>query len=128
MIKLLNPHQVKLLGNLVTPGLLVKVKRLTTHKKLKVHTNTVYALVKKLIPMQCYNCTECNSTFDARKKLKKSTIEQHKGKFVISTERKSPITEYKTNIKKYNSNKEGQATADGVEINVMIVTKDIKNK
>ena len=81
--------------------------------------------------MQCYKCTECNLTFDARKKLKKSTREQHKGKFVISTERKSPITEYKTNIKKYNSNKEEfkeQATADGVEINVMIVTKDILKK
>ena len=37
--------------------------------------------------------------FDARHKLKKHTREQNKGIFVKSPERKSPITESKTNIK-----------------------------
>ena len=33
MIKLFNTHQVQLIGKLVTPGLLVTVSRLTTHRK-----------------------------------------------------------------------------------------------
>ena len=73
---------------------------------LKVHTNTVHVSVKKIIPketpkrpIQCYNCTECNSTFDARHKLKKHTRKQHEGKFIKSPEKKSPRTEPKTNIK-----------------------------
>ena len=92
--------------------------------------------VKKIIPketpkrpIQCYNCTECNSTFDARHKLKKHTREQHEGKFVKSPERKSPRTEPKTNIKISNSNKEEfkeQVTAEGEEMNVKIVTMDVK--
>ena len=48
----------------------------------------MHVSVKKIIPketpkrpIQCYNCTECNSTFDARHKLKKHTREQHEGKF-----------------------------------------------
>ena len=95
MIKLFNTHQFQLIGKLVTPGLLVTVARLKcTQNKRKVHTNTVHAFVKQIIPIQCYNCTECNSTFDGRHKLKKHTREQHEGKFV-----KSPRTEPKTNIK-----------------------------
>ena len=79
-------------------------------------------------PIQCYNCTECNSTFDARHKLKKHTREQHEGKFVKSPERKSPRTESKTNIKMSNSNEEEfnkQVTAEEEEMNVKIVTMDV---
>ena len=67
--------------------------------------------VKKIIPkethkrpIQCYNCTECYLTLDARDKLKKHAREQHEGKFVESQERKSPRTEPKTNIKINKSN------------------------
>ena len=74
-----------------------------TKNKVKVHTNTVYASVKKIFPketpkrpIQCFKCTECNSAFYARHKLKKHTREQHEGKFVKSPERKSPRTESKT--------------------------------
>ena len=96
---------------------------------LKVHTNTVHASVMKIIPngtpsspIRCYNCTECNSIFDARHKLKKHTREQHEGKFV-----KSPRTEPKTNIKMSNSNKQEfnkQDTSEG-KVNVKIVTIDV---
>ena len=112
-----------------------KVKK-CTEIELKVNTNTFHTSVKNIIPketpkrpIQCYNCTECNSTFDARHKLKKHTREQHEGKFVKSPERKSPRTEPKTNIKISNSNKEEfkeQVTAEGEEINVKIVTMDGK--
>ena len=50
--------------------------------------------------------------------------------FVKSPERKSPRTEPKTNIKICNSNKEEfkeQVTAEGKEMNVKIVTMDVKN-
>ena len=83
----------------------------------------------KTIPKQCYNCTECNSTFDARQKLNKYTREQHEGKFVISPEKKSPRTKLKTNIIISNTNKEEfkeQATEDGEEMIVKIVTIDVK--
>ena len=66
--------------------------------------------------------------FDARHKLNKHTREQHEGKFVKSSERKSPITELKTNIKMRNSNKQEfnkQDTAEG-KVNVKIVTTDVK--
>ena len=59
-----------------------------TKNKVKAHTNTVYVYVKNIFPnetpkrpRQCYKCTECNSAFDARHKLKKHTREQHEGKF-----------------------------------------------
>ena len=79
---------------------------------LKVHTKTVYASVKKIIlketyksPIQCYDCTECNSTCYARHKLKNHTREQHEGKLVKSPGRKSPRTETKTNLKLANQTK-----------------------
>ena len=60
-----------------------KVKDPHKKNKFEFHTNTAHASVKKIIPkdtpnqpIQCYNCTECNSTFDARHKLKKRTREQ----------------------------------------------------
>ena len=63
-------------------------KQAAQEKKLKVHTNNVHASVNKIIPkktpkrpIQCYDSTECNSTFDARHKIKKHTREQHDGKF-----------------------------------------------
>ena len=92
MIKLFNTHLMQLIGNLGTPDLLVTVARWKTHRKRdKVHTNTVHASVKKIFPketpqrpIQCYNCTYCYLTFDARHKLKKHTREQHEGKFVVS--------------------------------------------
>ena len=74
--------------------------------------------VKKIIPketpkrpIQCYNCTECNSTVDTRHKLKKHTTEEHEDKFVKSPERKSPRTEPKTKIKNFNSQKRVQRTS-----------------
>ena len=91
MIHLFKTRQVQLIEKLGAPGLLVPVARLKkrTENEPKVHTNTVHASVKKIIPketpkraIQCYDCTECNSTFDARHKLKKHTREQHEGKFV----------------------------------------------
>ena len=136
MIKLSNSHQVHITGKLVTPGLLVTVAsyKRRTENVLKVHTNTVHASVKKIIPketptslIQCYNCTECNSTFDARHKLKKHTREQHEGKFVKTPQRKSLRTEPKTNIKICNSNKEEfkeQVTAEGEEMKAKIATMD----
>ena len=93
---------------MVTPGLLVTVERLKKCKENehKVHTNAVNASVKKINPKetpkrprQCYNCTECNSTFDSMHKLKKHTRDQHEGKYIKSPVRKSPRTEPKTNIK-----------------------------
>ena len=59
----------------------------------------------------------------------KYTREQHEGKFVISSERKSPRSEPKTIIKTSNSNKKElkeRATADGEEMNVKIVTMNVK--
>ena len=85
-MKLSNTYQVQIIGKLVTPGLLVAVARLKTQKKnmIKVHTNTVCVSARKIIPketykspIQCYNCTVCNSSFDARHKVKKHTREQH---------------------------------------------------
>ena len=77
---------------------------------LKVHTNTFKVSVKKEIPkethkglLQCYHCTECNSTFDAGHKLKKHTRE---GKFVKPSGRKSSRSETKTNINISKLNKE----------------------
>ena len=55
-------------------------------KKPKVHTNNVSVSVRKKTPIQYYTCTECNSIFDARQKLKKYTREENEGKFVISLE------------------------------------------
>ena len=91
-----------------------------TENKLKVHINIVHVYVKKIIskdtpkiPIQWYNCTECNSTFDAMHKLKKRTRKLHEGKFVKSPERKS---EPKINKKNINSNKDElkkQVTAEG---------------
>ena len=100
----------------------------------KVHTNTVHTSVKKIIPketpkspIQCHNCTECNSTFDARHKLKNHTREQHEGKSVKYPERKSPRTETNTNLKLANTKKDfkEQVTAEGEDINVKIVTIDV---
>ena len=89
----------------------------------------MYVSVKKTIPKETpkrpIQCTECNSTFDARHKLKEHTREQHEGKLVKSPEWKSP----KTNIKISNSNKEEfkvQVTAEGEEMIVKIVTMDFK--
>ena len=52
----------------------------------KILTNTVHASVKKIIlketpkrPTQCYKCTEFNSTFYVRHKLRKHTREQREG-------------------------------------------------
>ena len=66
----------------------------------------------KLIPnetpkslIQSYYWTECILTFDGRQKLKNHTREQHKGKFLKSTERKFGITETKTNMKLPNQTK-----------------------
>ena len=63
-----------------------KVK-IAQKKRIKVHTNTVHVSVKKkfskvtpIRPIQCYKCTEFNSTFEARHKLKKHTRKQHEGK------------------------------------------------
>ena len=76
------------IGKLVTPGLLVTFARLKKRTKNmpKVHTNTVHASEKTIIPkatpkspIQCFNCTEYNSTFDAKHKLKKHTKELHEG-------------------------------------------------
>ena len=60
-----------------------KVKKHTKNKP-KVHSNTVHASVKMIIPketpkrpIKCYNWTEQYLTFDARHKLKKHTREQH---------------------------------------------------
>ena len=81
-------------------------------------------------PIQCYNCTECYLTFDVTHKLKKHTRKQNKSKFAKSQERKSPSSEPKTNIKNRNSNKEEfkeQVTAEGEEMDVKIVTMDVKN-
>ena len=85
-----------------------------TENKPKVHTNTVHASVRNIIP----------------KETPKRPI-QHDGKLVKSPERKSFWTEPKTiKIKiKCNSNKEEfneQGTADGEEINVNIVTMAVK--
>ena len=49
--------------------------------KPKVHINNVSVSVRKITPIQCYTCTECNSIFDARQKLKKYTREENEGKF-----------------------------------------------
>ena len=73
-------------------------------------------------PVQCYNCTECNSTFDARHKLKNYTREQREGKSVKYPERKSPKTENNTNIKKEFKE---QVPAEGEDKNVKIVTIDV---
>ena len=112
-----------------------KVKK-CKENKLKVHINTVHGFVKKKIPNEtpkipilCYNCTECYLTFEARHKLKKHTKEKHESKFIKSPERISYRTELKTNIKMSNSNKEEfnkQVTAEGEEINVKIVTINVK--
>ena len=61
----------------------------------------------------------------------KHTREQQDGIFVKSPERKSPRTAHKTNIKISNSNKEEfkeQVTAEGEEMNVKIVTINVKKK
>ena len=82
-------------------------------------------------PIQCYNSTECKLTFDVRHKLNKHTGEQYEGKFQKSLEKKSPRTKPKTNIKICNSNKKEfkeQVTAEREEINVKIVTKDVKKR
>ena len=64
-----------------------------------------------------------------RHNLNKHTRQQHEGKLVKSSERKSPITELKTNIKITNSNKQEfnkQDTSEG-KVNVTIVKIDMKN-
>ena len=66
---------------------------------------------------------------DARHKLNKHTREQPEGKFIIFPERKSPRIEPKTIIKISNSNRQEfnkQGTAEGEEMNVKIVTKNVK--
>ena len=59
----------------LTPGLRVTVSRFK--KAQKTCQKSIPILLMKSIPMetpksliQSYNCTECNSTFDARHKLK----------------------------------------------------------
>ena len=80
------------------------------------------------IPIQCYNCTECNTTFEARHKLKKHTTEQHEGNLVKSPERKCPRTKPKTNIKNCNSTKKSKkkVTTEGEKIYGKIVTMNVK--
>ena len=62
-----------------------KVERHSENKH-KVHTNTVHASGKKIIPkespkrpIKCNKCTEFNSTFYVRHKLRKHTREKREG-------------------------------------------------
>ena len=72
------------IGKLVTPGLLVTVARLKNAQKptQSPYTNTIHATIRKIIPkeipkrpIQCYTCTECNSTFYHMHKLLKHSRE-----------------------------------------------------
>ena len=58
-----------------------KIKKCTENLP-KVHTNTIHASIKKIIPkeipkipIQCSYCTECNSTFYDMHKLMKHSRE-----------------------------------------------------
>ena len=106
-----------------------KVKKCAEKNKIKVYTQTVRKRTPKETnksPVQCYICTECNLTFDT--KVKKHNVEQHKGKLVKSSERKSPkLNQNKKKI--ISSNKEEfreHVTAEWEEIYVKIVKMDVK--
>ena len=91
-----------------------KVKK-RTENELQLHNKTVHMSVKKTLqkvsikrPIQSFNCTVCNSTFDSRYKLNRHTREQHEGKIVKSPERKSARTESKREKQADNPNIEGE--------------------